>query len=438
MVIVVLFVSLFVLNLSAEEDFYFDKQEKKFLISGELKGIEKKINQLSTVILIKQACYNWFKNQQQPNGLVENYEGGGVSYSYDDALAAFVFILNDNIYQAKKVFDFFETRRKEQMRDYNKFIGFADMYYLSGKIGNKSRAVGPNAWLLLALNYYMLKTQDNSYIKLAKAIADWILGFQDKYNGGIWGGVNDKGGKFLWMSTEHNLDAYAAFEVLYKITGEEKYHTAASKIKEWLTKEMWNPWTKRFYNGLNDPNYATDVSSWAVLSLLEPKYFGCLDFAIKYSENEQFYEPNKVKVKGFDFGSTYAESPYPDKDAVWFEGTGQMVLAFYLASRTNEAKFYLNELKKAVVKSEKHNDSAGLPYASNPGSPPYGGWVMPDKPICASSTAWFLFALKKFNPFYGNIIQEKGQEISPAKMEKQEEKEKIQEEKSLEEELFGD
>ncbi|MBN1897376.1 MAG: hypothetical protein JW827_01245, partial [Spirochaetes bacterium] len=314
-----------------------------------------------------------------------------------------------------------------------------------GKVGNNARAIGPNAWLLLALNYYTLTTKDSSYVALSKAVADWIISFQNQYRGGVWGGVDEHGGKFLWMSTEHNLDCYAGLSVLYQITGKKRYKTVAFEIKRWLDDYVWNPWTRRFYNGGDDPNFATDVSSWAVLSLLEEPYFVCLDFAVDYSENRQFYNPNKIEIAGFDFGSSYARSPYPDKDAVWFEGTGQMILAFYLAGRIEESDYFLEEMKKALIKSDAHNDSTGLPYASNPGSPPYGGWVMPDKPICISSTAWFLFSLKKFNPFWGNIIKPgEKKKIVPVKEieEKVEEKEEKEEkpliDEKIEEELFGD
>ena len=413
-IIIFVVILVFFTGLSAQQDFYFDRQRGRifFYDSDQFERILRKFSKSLTV---EQACYNWFKNQQQPNGLVESYETAEVSYTYDNALAAMVYLLNNDSGRAKKVFDFFVKWAEKEVSKNGKFNGLTDMYKISGKVGNESRAIGPNAWILLALNHYALITKDRSYMEFSELIADWMLSFQDSSRGGLWGGIGEYNDKFLWMSTEHNLDCYAGFKVLSELSGKKKYLKAALEIKEFLDTHLWNENDKRFYNGWDDPNFATDVSSWAVLSLMEQKYFDSLDFAIKYSENKQFYKPNNIEITGFDFGSDYGTSPYPDKDAVWFEGTGQMVLAFYHCSLTNEADFYTDELLKGVVKSKSFDDSAGLPYASNPGSPPYGGWVMPDKPICISSTAWLIYSLKKFNPFYGNFLK-------PVKIEKKIEK----------------
>ena len=104
-------------------------------------------------------------------------------------------------------------------------------------------------------------------------------------------------------------------------------------------------------------------------------------------------------MEGFDFGSTYHTSPFPDKDAVWFEGTAHMILAFDIAKRFDERDYFMSELQKCLTDSPVFPYTKGLPYASNVGTPVYDSWLMLDKPLCVSSTAWYFFAKNRFNPF---------------------------------------
>jgi hypothetical protein len=150
--------------------------------------------------------------------------------------------------------------------------------------------------------------------------------------------------------------------------------------------------------GRNNKNYATDLSSWAVLSLGRD-YTVSLAFAVEKSQNIQTYKIKNVKVEGFDFGSAYNASPFPDKDAVWFEGTAHMILAFDKAGMKKERDYFMNELDRCLTDSPAFPHTAGLPYASNEGTPVYDSWLMQDKPLCISSTAWYYFAKNSFNPF---------------------------------------
>jgi hypothetical protein len=150
--------------------------------------------------------------------------------------------------------------------------------------------------------------------------------------------------------------------------------------------------------GRDNPNFATDQSSWAVLTL-GSIYGPTLDFAIDKSLTKKMYKVKGVEIEGFDFGSTYEKSHYPDKDSVWLEGTAQMVLAFDRAGRKDESAHFLSELDKALTASSVHKNTAALPYATNEGTTAYGSWVMQDRPLCISSTCWYIFAKENFNPF---------------------------------------
>ncbi len=353
-----------------------------------------------------ERSYQWFIAQQRANrnrfifhnGLVPSHEGGNSAFTYDQALAVMVFTLCGDYDRAKLLLGFFQKTYDEQLLKYGKFIGFCDAYSKEGVWG-ETWAAGPNAWILLAVTHYTYVTDDTRYLPLAEAIAEWLLSLQS-FEGGIIGGYYGDGSPMAWMATEHNFDCYAALRDLGILTGNDKYLKSAKDIKNWLENDPWDEKTGRFYMGRKkyNPNYATDLSSWAVLSLGR-QYSGTLDFAVEKSMNRQLYKVNNVEVEGFDFGSSYENSPFPDKDAVWLEGTGQMVLAFDRAGREDERNKYLKEIEKALTPSAVHKYTAALPYATNEGTPAYGSWMMQDKPVCVSSTAWYIFAKEGFNPF---------------------------------------
>ncbi|MBN2190221.1 MAG: hypothetical protein JW728_03325 [Candidatus Aureabacteria bacterium] len=348
----------------------------------------------------------WFIAQQRANrnwlvfhnGLVPSHEGGSSAFTYDQALAVMVFTLHGDYGRAGLLLGFFQKTYDEQLLKYGRFIGFCDAYSKAGA-WEETWAAGPNAWILLAINHYTYVTGDMQYLALAEAVAKWLISLQS-FEGGIIGGYYGDGSPMTWMATEHNFDCYAALRDLGILTGNDKYLKSAKDIKSWLENDPWDGKTGRFYMGRKkyNPNYATDLSSWAVLSLGR-QYSGTLDFAIEKSLNRQLYKVNNVEIEGFDFGSSYESSPFPDKDAVWLEGTGQMVLAFDKADREEEKNKYLKEIEKALTPSAVHKYTAALPYATNEGTPAYGSWMMQDRPLCVSSTAWYIFAKEGFNPF---------------------------------------
>lgn len=67
----------------------------------------------------------------------------------------------------------------------------------------------------------------------------------------------------------------------------------------------------------------------------------------------------------------------------------------------SEAEFYLQELEKAFVQNPNHDNSVGIPYASNFGSGFMKGDMWPGVDINAaiSSSAWYLFGKTGFDPF---------------------------------------
>lgn len=349
-------------------------------------------------------AYQWLAASQRTNrqffifhtGLLPSMEKGEDCFVYDQALAAIAFTYNKDYEKARKILRFFDKVRKAHIKDKGGIWGFTDVYKRNGR-ETETRAAGPAAWVLMAANYYYSQTKNEEFLPLARDIADWLESLQS-IEGGIIGGYYGNGEPMSWISSEHNFDCYAGFRDLGILTGDEKYLKAAKEVKKWLDDDAWDKKAQRFYLGRRNPNFATDLSAWAVLSLGKD-YAPSLDFAIDKSLNTQLYKIKDVKVEGFDFGSAYKTSPFPDKDAVWFEGTAHMVLAFGEAGRYDERNYFMNELDRCLTESPTFRYTKGLPYASNEGTPVYDSWMMQDKPLCISSTTWYFFAKNNLNPF---------------------------------------
>lgn len=351
-----------------------------------------------------EKAYQWLRAGQRTNrvfflfhtGLIPSLEKWEDCFVYDEALAAMAFTHKGDYERARALFDFFDSVRKRHIEKNGGFLGFTDVYKRNGK-ETETRAAGPNAWVLMALNYYYAKTGDETYLPLAKDIAEWLVSLQS-IEGGIIGGYYGNGKPMTWISVEHNFDCYSAFRDLGILTNDERYLKLAKEVKKWLIDDTWDKKAGRFFLGRRNKNFATDLSSWAVLSLGKD-WAPSLAFAEEKSRNTQLYKIKNVEVDGFDFGSTYKTSPFPDKDAVWFEGTAHMVLAYEVAGMKEKRDYFMAELDKCLTASPVFPYTAGLPYASNEGTPVYDSWLMQDKPLCISSTAWYLFAKNSFNPF---------------------------------------
>ncbi|MCH7590683.1 hypothetical protein IIB34_06570 [PVC group bacterium] len=356
-----------------------------------------------------KKTFDWIMAQHQSRAawmeeaypLIANYEGSVDCYTYDQALGGMLYVLTGQLPKARRILNFYNDALDEQIEKFGRFNGFSDFYRTNGWSDQK-KAAGPNAWLLMAITYYTRATQDQKYMNLAQEIADWLCGLQ-KDNGGITGGYETSKKKMLWTSTEHNLDCYAALKGLAALTHEKRFENAESKVHQWLKDVAWNEHENRFNLGENDLNYATDVSSWAVL-VLGSDYDETLDFAVEKSRNQKYYSSKSIWVDGFDFGATYADGPYPDKDTVWFEGTAQMALAYFYVARESEGAYYLKEVESALTESQNYRSTLALPQASNAGTPAYGGWALSDDKLAVAPTIWYLFAHYRFNPFTGERI----------------------------------
>jgi len=365
------------------------------------------------------GMYQWIKNHQsRRTGLVVSYEGDKNleewAFTYDQSLASQCFTLMGDQDNAKRILDFYKYKAQKSE---GAFVNGYDAY--SGKVREYSVHSGPNTWLGIAIARYTRKFKDETYLSMAEDIARWLirLQMQDK-DFGIKGGP-----KFEWFSTEHNLDAYAFFGMLYKITEEGAYLEAQSRSFEWLKKNSFNKQESSLNRGKGDATIATDTFAWAIAAIgpkvlkdlgMDPDQI--MDFAetnCLVTADYTMHDGEKAKVTGFDFGKYEHMARGGIVSTEW---TGQMIVAFrimadyykgrdefYKASYYNKkADFYLSEIEKMVIASPSRigQGQGCLPYASQDDVDTGHGWRVArgTKTGSTAGTVYTIFARHKYNP----------------------------------------
>lgn len=329
---------------------------------------------------IETGILNWFNNQQLPNGLLESIEVGNVVSLYDNALASMVYILQEDYEKAENIFDFFKARIDSELKA--GVGGFSQLRDSNG-VPNNHRWMGDNAWLLIAINNYKASTGNTTYDNLASEIKDWLLSLQDS-DGGLFAGYDYNNNLLNFKVTEGMIDAFNAVE---------GYTTFHSNLLNYLEIDRWDDADKNLVAWPGNPDYlyALDLHPWSYL-MFNNYPISSLTTAERYITTQTSTVTGQ-EITGYCFDE--------DLDAVWFEGTGQMTLAFDLANMTVDRDFYLLEMEKNLVESTNYDNSVGFPYSSNIGTH-YGGdllWDTADDEIAISGGAWYIFTKRGFNPF---------------------------------------
>ncbi len=415
-----------------EFNFIIEKlSREKTILEGQLLGLQHKesavteqlLNLDQKKLLLEKSnfykMYRWIVVHQNPRtGLVLSFEGdndlANWAFIYDQALALQVYLNFSDFQRAKDILEFFSRKAK-------KVDGFfVNAYYADdGDPAEYSLHCGPNIWLGIAVCQYTRKTGDNKYMRLAEEIAQNIINLQAQdLDGGLRGGPKED-----WYSTEHNLDAYAFFNMLHKITGKQVYLEARDKILNWLITHTYDKKTVPIKRGKGDSTIATDTYAWSIaaigpvkLSELGMSPDKILEFAQENCAVEaNFIRPDKVvlKVRGFDFA---ARNHLARGGVISSEWTAQMIMAFKIMSGyyhekgmdnkaisyEEKADEYMSELCKMIISSPSPSgQGAGcLPYASVDSVDTGHGWITPKGKDTGSvsATAYTLFAYYNYNP----------------------------------------
>lgn len=324
--------------------------------------------------------YSWLCCMQMPNGLLENTENSNFVSLYDNALAALVFMAAGEKARSEAIFDFFSNRLSTELMQGTG--GFVQVRDRNGTPVDNHRWMGDNAWLLIALNNYAERYGSARYQDLSLALENWIRSLQDT-DGGVWGGY-DSNDSLMGKITEGMLDAFNA------VPGYDSFH---QNLLHYFRNTRWDAARQMLMAWPGNPQYvfALDVNAWSTC-VLE-------DFPVAAVHNTGLFfvsrmaSANQLPVKGFCFDA--------DKDDIWLEGTGEMVLAMQQKGFNNQAAFYLRELEKTTLSSVTYPGASGIPYATNAATG-YGNgslWTGADTRPYVSSGAWYLFGIYRFNPF---------------------------------------
>ena len=342
-----------------------------------------------------------------------------VSFVYDNALALLTFLArgnNDDLRRAKIIADAFinvknNDRYYTDGRLRNAYMSGDLTDHLTGKaripgwwdpVDNRwyedkfqvSTHTGNLAWTMIALLNYYKKMGGNKYLTTSMELGDWIeretrdARCEGGYTGGYEGWEPDPQ-KITWKSTEHNIDVYVAFKLLYEITGDTKWNERALHAKNFV-EAMWNNTDKHFWTGtlndgctINDSNIPVDIQAWALMAL------DSYNSALIWAENNCYTEADGFK--GFDFNN--------DNDGVWFEGTAQMAVAYQINEEKSKSDFYIGELTKAQI-SALNTNSKGIVAASHDGVTTGFDWEYFSR-LHIGATAWYIFAEMEYNPYWG-------------------------------------
>lgn len=339
------------------------------------------------------------------------------AFVYDNALALMAFVACGQVDDARAIGDAFLA------------VGSNDRFYKDGRVRNAyhsgpvakkialpgwwddaagrwvedeyqiSTASGNVAWAALALLQLHEKTSDTKYKAGAERLARWLadLNREDGKLGiaGGYYGFEPEPVRIQWMSTEHNIDTFAAAHWLWSKTGETQWQQLAEKSQRFVTA-MYRE-DRHFLIGTDNSGKPVDgIDAWLDVQVW-PVLAGCSlglvgSEAIMRLIDERFAVP-----AGYDFNS--------DRDGLWVEGTAQVALMLNLAGEHARASSLIDGLVQyadpgsgwlfATPVSEL---STGLTIdAMGQGSAfTYHHWPH------LGATAWTILAATQFNPFKPN------------------------------------
>jgi hypothetical protein len=401
------------------------------------------------------------------------------AFVYDNALAAIAYLANptrEHVRRARLIGDAFlwiqandekytdgrvrQAYAAGPMQFYGGGASFPGLKREDGKaaflwpFGFSGSATGDIAWTSLALARLYAHTRVRKYLDGAVVLAEWIAAKESPYAyGGYHGGIQGDGETpQQWVSTEHNIDAYALFTLLAGLTRDRRWKTRAAVAKAFVVS-MWNRQDHFFWTGTlgglagEDPNLINtgtipeDVQTWAVLALPDRRYDIANDWVIDNLWNTDVAGPGSqlppgVAVSGVTFsdrakaitGNVSGSDLPNNRDAVWLEGNGHTALALLHRGDHGDRALARRLLRETVVAQQQvgAGQTVGLTTdpdggkLSNPGEG--GTWTGTTLPassgiVAATSafdtgfafgyfqrqhvgaTAWFLMAAQNLNPY---------------------------------------
>lgn len=156
---------------------------------------------------------------------------------------------------------------------------FSNSCYMLDKGDEDYIQSGAAAWVGLGLVNYFNVSQYVPAMNLARKIATYLISMQvpantpNNFQAGLITGGQDLNGRTVEAFTEHNIDCYFFFKLLYRVTRIKVYKQAYKDIEYGLMTNLYDGTLNRFCQGTTptDKDYgeALDVYSWGGMFLLD-------------------------------------------------------------------------------------------------------------------------------------------------------------------------
>jgi hypothetical protein len=259
-------------------------------------------------------------------------------------------------------------------------------------------STGNVAWAALALLTLHQATKRASYLADAEHLIDWVIANVSTGSGfrGGFHGYDPQQVKLTWISTEHNVDVYAAATWLSRLTGERKYADAASQARQFLERTFA---VDHFLLGTKPDGSLADPSMLALDVQLWP-WMAIPDAPAQWRSALNFAATHLAVKDGFDFNG--------DRDGLWVEGTAQASLAYRIAGDPHRSAQLLATL-------EADRTPSGFLNATRGGRVSTGLSINPTPTATEAdffyfrrphlgATAWATLAATAWNPFTGKKV----------------------------------
>jgi hypothetical protein len=300
-------------------------------------------------------------------------------------------------------------------------------------------AVGDMAWAAIALAQLYARTREHSYLQGALNLGNWIFDvtFDTRGAGGYNFGVDGGNNRLLFKSTEHNIDAYALFRMLARLTGSGIWADRAKHARNFLAA-MWNSDAGFFWTGtgtdgatINRDNIPADTQTWSFMALQDDFFANSIDWAktnLATTDTPQTINSRligKIRIGGSSYASvsmralapsSQFDQP-PDPNGVWLEGTAHLAAALLDRKRgrrhdidgfdgdVESARTLLDNIRLAQERLGQNQTIGGrgltgrqgVVAASSVVNTGFGFSFYPNLHLAA--TSWFLIAGQSGNPF---------------------------------------
>ena len=367
--------------------------------------------------------------------LVQSYQDDSglqvVGFIYDNALTAMALLAAGDLRRARAIGDGFLVVQEADGRLRQAYLTSQNPPVPAANFGFTGTAVGDMSWTGLALAQLARTTGARRYLDGAVRIGRWI--HRNEYSTTGLGGYTfgETPGLEGFKSSEHNIDVYALFRLLQRLTGDRRWGDRAEHAWDFVER-MWNAEDGFFYTGSNDgatinkspTQLPLDVQTWAWLAARQPRYAGALDWAAtQLATTDTPLHKNSTLTGNMAYtGVAFASgsfltntdtpiggqsyNPKPDPSAVWFEGTAQLALALR-DRRQGDDRADANELLDTIAVAQRRlgngqtfggkSSDGGIVAASSPMDTGFGFGYFPNRHIGA--TSWFVFASLNANPY---------------------------------------